>query len=116
MAIIAAGRLEAAAQTVAAAAPTTLTLNVTDHAFQVPDTIPPGFTTFRLVNDGEQAHMATLIRLEPGRSAEAFVKAYRARVETGGERPAWARYLGGPGGTFPHGSRTRRSTSSRAVM
>lgn len=48
-------------------------------------------------------HTAVLVRLEPGRSAEEFLEAYRARAETGGERPAWAQYVGGPGVTPSQG-------------
>lgn len=103
MAILAGDPLDAAAQTVAADAPTALTLTVTDHAFQAPDTIPAGFTAFRLVNEGEQVHSALLVRLEQGRSAEEFVEAYGAHREDGAERPAWASYHGGPGITLPHG-------------
>jgi hypothetical protein len=39
-----------------------VTLTATDHAFEAPDTIPAGFTTFRMVNNSDQFHMAQLIK------------------------------------------------------
>ena len=35
-----------------AAGPSLITITATDYAFGVPDTIPAGLTTFRLVNQG----------------------------------------------------------------
>ena len=91
-----------APRTGAAAAPPVVTLTATDYAFQAPDTIPAGYTTFRLVNDSEQFHMAQLIKLEGGKTLADFLKAYREAFRTVGPRPPWAKRLGGPGGTEPH--------------
>jgi hypothetical protein len=59
-----------------AAAPTAVSLTTTDYAFEAPDTIPAGFTTFRMVNNSEQFHMAQLIKLESGRTLDDFLQAY----------------------------------------
>lgn len=83
-------------------APTLVTLTATDYAFDAPDTIAAGFTTFRLVNNSDQLHMAQLIKLEGGRTLEDFLLAYDQAFRTTGPRPAWAPRLGGPGVADPH--------------
>src|SRR5216117_759263 len=45
-----------------AAGPSLITITATDYAFGVPDTIPAGLTTFRLVNQGKELHHANLVR------------------------------------------------------
>src|SRR5256884_1184321 len=42
-----------------AARPSLVTITATDYAFGVPDTIPAGLTTFRLVNQGKELHHET---------------------------------------------------------
>jgi hypothetical protein len=91
--------------TVAApAAPPVVTLKAVDYAFEAPDTIDAGITTFRLVNEGTQLHMAQLIRLEGGKSLDDFLEAYTEAFRTTGPRPAWAPRYGGPGAADPGGS------------
>ena len=90
-------------RTDAAAAPTVVTLTATDHAFEAPDTIPAGLTTFRMVNNSEQFHMAQLIKLEGGRTLDDFLQAYSEAFRTVAPRPEWARRFGGPGVAEPHG-------------
>lgn len=92
-----------APRTDAAAAPTLVTLTATDYAFEAPDTIPAGFTTFRMVNNSDQFHMAQLIKLEGGRTLDDFLQAYSEAFRTVGPRPEWAQRLGGPGVAEPHG-------------
>lgn len=53
-----------ALRTDAAAAPRVVTLTAADYAFEAQDTIEAGFITFQLVNNGDQFHMAQLIKLE----------------------------------------------------
>jgi hypothetical protein len=84
-----------------AARPTVITLPTIDYAFQTPDTLGPGWTTFLLVNNGGQPHMAQLVRLERGMTLEDFLKAYDEAFRTAGPRPEWARRLGGPGVAAP---------------
>lgn len=85
-------------------APPVVTLTAVDYAFEAPDTIEAGFTTFRLVNDGSQLHMAQLIKLEGGRSLDDFLVAYAEAFRTTGPRPPWAPRFGGPGAADPGGS------------
>ena len=86
-----------------AATPTAVSLTATDYAFEAPDTIPAGFSTFRLVNNSEQHHMAQLIKLHGGRTLDDFLQAYGEAFRTAGPRPEWAKRLGGPGVAEPHG-------------
>ncbi|MGH7586960.1 MAG: hypothetical protein ACRELU_00010 [Gemmatimonadota bacterium] len=85
------------------AAPSTITLTATDYAFEAPDTIATGFTTFELVNEGDQLHMAQLIKLERGRTLDDFLVAYNEAFRKTGPRPTWATRLGGPGVADPRG-------------
>ena len=78
-----------------------VTITVTDSAYHAPDTIAAGFTTVRLVNKGNERHMAHLVRLDSGRTVEEFVKAYAEAIRTVGPRPVWAKRYGGPGAA-PH--------------
>ena len=89
-----------------AAAPTVVTITATDYALQAPDTIAAGFTTFRLVNNSDQVHMAQLIRLEPGRTMEEYIQAYSESFRTRSPRPTWATRAGGPGAASPRGTST----------
>jgi|KBSSwiStaDraftv2_1062776.scaffolds.fasta_scaffold91938_2 hypothetical protein len=95
---------ETARTDVSAAAPSVVTITATDYAFQAPDTIAAGFTTFRLVNNSDQLHMAQIIRLEPGRTMEEYLQAYSEAFRTRGPRPTWAPRAGGPGAAPPHGT------------
>jgi hypothetical protein len=58
-------------------APQWVTFTATDFAFAGPDSIAPGFTTIRLVNQGTQDHHLILGRLEDGKTLQdlmAFAK------------------------------------------
>jgi hypothetical protein len=90
--------------TAAPATPPIVTLKAVDYAFETPDTIEAGITTFRLVNQGSQLHMAQLIRLEGGKSLDDFLEAYTEAFRTTGPRPPWAPRYGGPGAADPGGS------------
>lgn len=85
------------------AAPREVTITATDHAFEAPDTVQAGWNTVRLVNHGEQIHEATLVQLEDGRTLQEYMHAYGEAVRTGGARPEWATFLGGPSSVQPHG-------------
>ncbi|HEU4584792.1 MAG TPA: hypothetical protein VFR95_03535, partial [Gemmatimonadaceae bacterium] len=63
-----------------------------DYAFQMPDTIPSGPTTFDLRNEGKEPHHLMLYRLDEGKTVrDAF-----AALEAGGAHPAWMHAAGGP--------------------
>lgn len=97
---------EVARVNTATALPTVVTVTASDYAFQAPDTIPAGFTTFRLVNSSDQIHMAHLIRLESGRTIQELIEAYSEAVRTVGptlesftecaQSIQWVTRFGGP--------------------
>jgi hypothetical protein len=87
-----------------AVAPNVVSLTATEYAFSAPDTIPSGWTTFRLANTGGEVHYGHIVRLEGGRSVRDLVDAYAEAIRTSGPRPKWVTRFGGPGGTPPGGS------------
>lgn len=72
-----------------------LSVTATGQTYEAPDTVSAGFNVLRLVNRGEQAHTATVVRLEEGRSLSEYLQAYREANRTRGARPTWATFLGG---------------------
>jgi hypothetical protein len=83
------------------ATPTVVSLTATEYAISAPDSIPAGWTTFRLANRGEQVHYGHIVGLDPGRTVQDLVGAYLEAIRTSGPRPAWVKRFGGPGGTAP---------------
>jgi len=79
----------------AAATPNVVTITAKDFAFEAPDTIPAGVTTFRLVNQGPNLHHAQLIRLDQGKTLKDFLDGMKA-MKPGEAPPAWAAFVGGP--------------------
>jgi hypothetical protein len=63
-----------------------------DFAFLAPDTVLAGWTTFRLLNDGETIHHMQIVRLDSGKTASDFLTA----TKTPGPLPKWAVTVGGP--------------------
>jgi hypothetical protein len=51
-----------------------LTIKLTDYAFGVADTIPGGHHVIRIENDGPQTHEMVFFKLEPGKTAQDFLK------------------------------------------
>ncbi len=82
-------------------APAVVTLIATDYAYEAPDTIPAGWTTFRLLNHGATPHTAQLVKLEEGRTFDEFREAYFEAWRTVGPRPAWGVRSGGPDAAEP---------------
>ena len=94
------------ADSTAAAHPAAGTANVvsltaTEHTITAPDSIPAGWTTFRLVNRGREVHYGHMVRLDSGRTVQEMADAYLTAIRTSGPRPGWVRRFGGPGGTAP---------------
>jgi hypothetical protein len=72
-----------------------------DYAFQMPDTIPSGPTTFELRNEGKEPHHLMLYRLDEGKTVrDAF-----AALQAGGSHPAWMHAAGGPN-AVPNGGKS----------
>lgn len=70
-----------------------------DYAFQMPDTIPAGITSFRLMNHGKELHHLTLVRL-----AEGMTPADLARMQPNAPLPAGLTFEGGPNYSVPGGA------------
>ena len=85
----------------AAAAPHTVALAATEYRFEAPDSLPSGWTTFRLANQGGEIHYGHIVQLAPGRTIQELVDAYAEAIRTSGPRPKWVTRFGGPGGTAP---------------
>jgi uncharacterized cupredoxin-like copper-binding protein len=83
------------------AAPNVVTISAVDYAFNVPDTIPAGLTTFRLVNQGKELHHASLIRLKDGKTVADFQSGLQAAMKTQGPPPPWISFVGGPNAVTP---------------
>ena len=83
------------------AAPNVVSLAATEYAIDAPDTIPAGWTNFRLANRGREIHYGHIVRLEPGRTVQELVDAYAEAIRTSGPRPKWVMRFGGPGGAYP---------------
>ena len=81
--------------------PNLVTVTSHDFAFDVPQSIPAGLTTFRLLNKGKQLHHFMLIRVEGGKTA---AEALQVLIKTGqGVRPRWMHPVGGPNAISPGG-------------
>src|SRR5207244_365971 len=73
-----------------------ITITATDYAFGVPDTIPAGLTTFRLVNQGRELHHANLVRLGEGKTVADFQAGLAAAMKHHTPPPTWMGFAGGP--------------------
>ena len=82
-------------------APNVVTLTATEYSFAAPDTIPAGWTTFRLHNHGTEVHYGHMVRVDPGKTVQELVAAYAEAIRTSGPRPKWVTRFGGPGGAAP---------------
>ena len=87
----------AAVSAAAPAAPAVVTIHAKDFAYVAPDSIPAGFVTFHLINDGPDLHHATIFRLDSGKTATDL----EAALKNPGPPPMWAVPLGGPNAPAP---------------
>src|SRR6266550_4610951 len=79
-----------------AAGPSLITITATDYAFGVPDTLPAGLATFRLVNQGKELHHANLVRLGEGKTVADFQAGLAAAMKNHTPPPTWMGFAGGP--------------------
>jgi hypothetical protein len=77
----------------------TAVVHAKDYAFDAPDTITAGWTTFHLVNDGTLLHHLQLARLDSGKTATDA----EAALKNPGPPPHWLVMVGGPNAPDPHG-------------
>jgi hypothetical protein len=82
-------------------APHVVTLSLASGAFQAPDTLDAGLTTFHFANHSDEIHYAHAVRLDSGRTVAELAAVYAEAVRTAGPRPTWLTRSGGPGGTAP---------------
>lgn len=80
-------------------APAVVTVHARDFAFDAPNEIPAGVTTFHLVNDGPGLHHVQLVRLDSGKTMADLEQA----LKHPGPPPAWIVFIGGPNAPDPHG-------------
>src|SRR4029077_15445586 len=83
------------------AGPNVVTITAMDYAFTLPDTIPAGLTTLRLVNQGKELHHASLIRLKDGKTVADFQSGLQAAMQSHSPPPAWIAVTGGPNAITP---------------
>lgn len=76
-----------------------VTVEARDFALALPERIPAGLTTFRLLNLGKQQHHLSVFRLDSGKTP---ADALAALIAAGhGPRPAWMHPAGGPNAIMP---------------
>jgi hypothetical protein len=79
--------------------PNLVTVVTREFAYEFPDTLPSGLTTFHLHNEGREPHHLMLYRLDSGKTlADVF-----AELSAGGPLPAWMHATGGPNAPPPGG-------------
>ena len=76
--------------------PNVVTITTSEYAFGMPDTIPAGLTTFRLVNRGKELHHASLVRLRDGKTVADFQAGLAAAMQSHTPPPSWMTFAGGP--------------------
>ncbi|HKS17442.1 MAG TPA: hypothetical protein VJU16_09030 [Planctomycetota bacterium] len=77
--------------------PNVVTIVATDYAFAVPETLPPGLTTFRLANVGAEPHHAVLVKLAEGKTLADFQAAMMSPTT-----PDWMSFPGSPAAIMPN--------------
>jgi hypothetical protein len=77
-------------------------IHAKDFAFDAPDSVTAGWTTFHLVNDGTTLHHAALARLDSGKTVADLEAGMKAAPTA--PPPAWFVEVGGPNAPDPGGS------------
>jgi uncharacterized cupredoxin-like copper-binding protein len=90
--------------------PNVVTITTTEYAFGMPDTIPAGLTTFRLVNRGKELHHASLVQLRDGKTVADFQAGLEAAMKNHTPPPPWMGFAGGPNTTTPGDTATATQT------
>ncbi len=81
------------------AAPPTITVTAHDYQLEMPDTLPAGATTLRLVNQGKEFHHIWIARLAGDKTVDDVLAALKTR----GPLPSWIQDAGGPNAPRPEG-------------
>ena len=80
-------------------APRTVTVTANEYALALPDTLPAGATTLRLVNQGKEFHHVWIARLDSGKTVDDVLAALKTRAPL----PSWMHDAGGPNAPRPEG-------------
>ncbi|HEY7685116.1 MAG TPA: hypothetical protein VH833_03305 [Gemmatimonadales bacterium] len=90
------------------ATPNVVTITATDYAFQAPDTVPAGLTTFKFTNQGQEPHHVVLMgaRAEAGKTMADLDSVMRME----GPPPAWLTLPGSNAVAMPGDSGTVTTT------
>lgn len=67
-----------------------------DFAFDAPDSVTSGWTTFKLMNDGPNFHHIEFARLDSGKTVQDVGAALDAIMKGQGPPPAWLVMMAGP--------------------
>jgi uncharacterized cupredoxin-like copper-binding protein len=79
----------------------TATVHAKDFSFDAPESVPAGWTTFHLINDGPNFHHIQLVRLDSGKTAQDLDAAFK---NPAAPPPRWAVFVGGPNAPSPNAS------------
>jgi uncharacterized cupredoxin-like copper-binding protein len=74
-----------------------VTVHAKEFTFVAPASIAAGQTTFRLVNDGQELHHLSIMRLAKGKTFADF----EAALKSDGPPPTWITAVGGPNAAVP---------------
>lgn len=80
------------------AATRVMTAIAKDFAFVAPDSIPAGWTTMRMINEGQTLHHLQIVRLDSGKTMADFNKALQ---NPNAPLPKWVVEIGGPNAPDP---------------
>ena len=94
---------EGAAASKASYDPTThiAVIHTKDFAFDAPDSVNAGWTTFHLLNDGPNIHHVQFVRLDSGKTVQDLVPALDALIGGKGPPAAWMTFVAGPNAPNP---------------
>ena len=97
------GQAAAAASAPTPAAPRIVHVVGSDFAFEAPDTLPAGLTTFHLMNSGKELHQVMLLRLAAGQSMADLQKDLQ-KMNPQAPPPPDLQVVGGPNPAPPGGT------------
>jgi len=76
-------------------------IHTKDFAFDAPDSVTAGWTSFHMINDGPGMHHVQFVRLDSGKTAQDVVPAIDAVLAGKGPPPAWLTFVAGPNASNP---------------
>jgi hypothetical protein len=76
-------------------------IHTKDFAFDAPDSVTAGWTTFHMTNDGPGIHHVQFVRLDSGKTVQDLVPALDALMQGKAPPPAWMAFVAGPNAPNP---------------